>query len=54
LYRLGKTWQALGDNRKAAAFFEQALAFNPALPAKGRQDAQAQLDTLKSSGFGAK
>ncbi len=47
LYRLGQTWQALGDNTKAVSSFEQALAFTPALPAKARTDAQAQLKALK-------
>ena len=47
LYRLGKTWQALGDKAKAASFFEKALAFNPALGTKTRADAEAQLKLLK-------
>lgn len=47
LYRLGKTWQALGDKAKAASFFEKALAFNPALGTKTRADAEEQLKLLK-------
>jgi tetratricopeptide (TPR) repeat protein len=54
LYRLGQTWQALGDNRKAASCFEQALGFTPELSEKAREDAQAQLHILKSSGFSTK
>ncbi len=53
-YRLGKTWQALGDEKKAVAFYEQALAFTPALSTKARDDAEAQLKTLEHSGFGTK
>lgn len=53
-YRLGQTWQALGDEKKAVAFYEQALAFTPALSAKARDDAEAQLKTLEHSGFGTK
>lgn len=53
-YRLGQTWQALGDNAKAIGSFEQALAFSPALSAKSREDAQTQLATLKNNGFGTK
>lgn len=53
-YRLGQTWQALGDNAKAIGSFEQALAFSPALSAKSREDAQTQLATLKNDGFGTK
>ncbi len=46
-YRLGKTWQALGDKTKAVAFFEKAWAFTPALSAKTRADVQEQLKLLK-------
>lgn len=53
-YRLGQTWQALGDEEKAVACYEQALAFTPALSARAREDADAQLETLKNSGFGTK
>ncbi len=53
-YRLGQTWQALGDEEKAVTFYEQALAFTPALSAKARDDADTQLKTLKHSGFGTK
>jgi len=45
-YRLGKTWQALGDNTKAKSSFTKALAFTPALTAKARDDAQQQLKVL--------
>jgi tetratricopeptide (TPR) repeat protein len=45
-YRLGKTWQALGDNAKAKSSFAQALAFSPALTEKAREDAQQQLKVL--------
>ncbi|MBY0573173.1 MAG: tetratricopeptide repeat protein [Undibacterium sp.] len=47
LYRLGKTWQALGDKTKAIVFFEKALAFTPALGTKTRADAEEQLKLLK-------
>lgn len=47
LYRLGKTWQALGDKSKAISFFEKALAFTPALGTKTRADAEEQLKLLK-------
>lgn len=53
-YRLGQTWQALGDNSQAVAAFEQALAFTPALSAKSREDAQAQLNTLNHADSGTK
>ena len=46
-YRLGKTWQALGDKPKAISFFEKALAFTPALGTKTRADAEEQLKLLK-------
>lgn len=46
-YRLGKTWQALGDATKAKAAYNAALAFTPALSAKARNDALAQLKTLQ-------
>lgn len=46
-YRLGKTWQALGDKSKAISFFEKALAFTPALGTKTRADAEEQLKLLK-------
>lgn len=47
LYRLGKTWQALGDKSKAISFFEKALTFTPVLSAKTRTDAEEQLKLLK-------
>ncbi len=47
LYRLGKTWQALGDKPKAISSFERALAFTPALGTKTRADAEEQLKLLK-------
>jgi len=47
LYRLGKTWQALGDKTKAIASFEKALAFTPLLSPKARADAEEQLKALK-------
>ena len=47
LYRLGKTWQALGDKTKAISFFEKALAFTPALSAKTRANAEEQIKLLK-------
>ncbi len=53
-YRLGQTWQALGDNKKAVASFEQALAFMPPLSAKSREDVEDQLKALKNPGFGSK
>jgi len=53
-YRLGQTWQALGDNTKAQSSFEQALAFTPALPAKAHADAETQLKALKNVDFGTK
>lgn len=53
-YRLGQTWQALGDNTKAVSSFEQALAFMPPLSAKSRADVEDQLKTLKNPGFGSK
>lgn len=53
-YRLGQTWQALGDNTKAVSAFEQALAFTPALTAKSREDVEDQLKALKNPGFGTK
>lgn len=58
-YRLGQTWQALGDNTKAVSAFEQALVFTPALSEKAREDAQIQLAKLKNTdtknpGFGTK
>ena len=53
-YRLGQTWQALGDNKKAVASFEQALAFMPPLSAKSREDVEDQLKVLKNPGFGSK
>ncbi|MBC3880323.1 tetratricopeptide repeat protein [Undibacterium sp. LX40W] len=46
-YRLGKTWQALGDKTKAISFFEKALAFTPALGTKTRADAEEQIKLLK-------
>jgi tetratricopeptide (TPR) repeat protein len=46
-YRLGKTWQALGDKPKAISFYEKALAFTPALGTKTRADAEEQLKQLK-------
>ena len=46
-YRLGKTWQALGDKPKAISFYEKALAFTPALGTKTRADAEEQLKLLK-------
>jgi tetratricopeptide (TPR) repeat protein len=48
-YRLGKTWQALGDSTKAKAAFDRALAFTPALSAQTRKDVLEQLKTLKPS-----
>jgi tetratricopeptide (TPR) repeat protein len=45
-YRLGKTWQALGESSKAKSSFTQALAFTPALTEKARDDAQQQLKVL--------
>lgn len=53
-YRLGQTWQALGDNTKAVSAFEQALAFTPALSEKAREDVQTQLAKLKNHSFGTK
>lgn len=53
-YRLGQTWQALGDNTKAMSAFEQALAFKPTLSEKAREDVQIQLAKLKNAGFGTK
>lgn len=53
-YRLGQTWQALGDSTKAVSAFEQALAFTPALSAKARTDVEEQLKALKNPGFGSK
>lgn len=47
LYRLGKTWQALGDKSKAISSFEKALAFTPTLSQKARADAEEQLKILK-------
>ncbi|MFC0349583.1 tetratricopeptide repeat protein [Undibacterium danionis] len=47
LYRLGKTWQALGDKTKAISFFEKTLAYTPAVSAKTRADAEEQLKLLK-------
>lgn len=46
-YRLGKTWQNLGDKTKAVSFFEKALAFTPTLGTKTRADAEEQLKLLK-------
>lgn len=46
-YRLGKTWQALGDKAKAIAAFEKSLAFKPELGKKARADAEEQLKALK-------
>lgn len=53
-YRLGQTWQALGDNTKAESFYKQALAFSPALPTKARADAEVQLQAFNNAGFGTK
>jgi len=58
-YRLGQTWQALGDRTKAVSAFEQALVFKPALSEKARIDVQTQLKALKNTdtktaGFGTK
>ncbi len=58
-YRLGQTWQALGDSTKAVSAFEQALVFKPALSEKARIDVQTQLKALKNTdtktaGFGTK
>lgn len=53
-YRLGQTWQALGDTNKAVSAFEQALAFTPALSEKARTDVEKQLKALKNPGFGSK
>lgn len=58
-YRLGQTWQALGDNTKAVSAFEQALVFTPALSEKAREDVEKQLTALKNTdtetlGFGTK
>ncbi len=46
-YRIGKSQQALGDKAKAAAAFEKALGFKPALSKKLRADAEEQLKAVK-------
>lgn len=46
-YRLGKTWQALGEKAKAVSYFERALSFTPALGKKARADAEEQVRLLK-------
>jgi tetratricopeptide (TPR) repeat protein len=46
-YRLGKTWQAIGDKVKAVSAFEKALAFRPELSKKARSDVEDQLKALK-------
>lgn len=47
-YRMGQALQALSANTKAVAAYGQALALHPALSAKLREDAQAQLKKLKN------
>lgn len=47
LYRIGKTWQGLGDKAKAISAFEKALVSTPALNKSAHDDAQAQLLALK-------
>jgi tetratricopeptide (TPR) repeat protein len=46
-YRLGKTWQALGEKIKAVSAFEKSLVFVPELGKKARADAEEQLKALK-------
>lgn len=46
-YRMGQSYQALGDKAKATAAFQKALAGTPTLNDKQKSDAQSQLATLK-------
>ena len=47
-YRMAQSLKALGDKAKAIASFEKATAFKAGLSKKMREDAQAQLNALKS------
>jgi tetratricopeptide (TPR) repeat protein len=46
-YRIGKSQQALGDKAKAAAAYDKALSFKPALPKNLKSDAEDQLKAVK-------
>ena len=46
-YRIGQSQQALGETAKAAAAYERALAFEPALNQKLRAEAETRLKALK-------
>ncbi|MFC0350268.1 tetratricopeptide repeat protein [Undibacterium danionis] len=47
-YRLGKSWQLLGDKVKALAAFEKALNFKPELPKKTKSEVEDLIKSLKS------
>ncbi|MFP5390118.1 MAG: tetratricopeptide repeat protein [Gammaproteobacteria bacterium] len=47
-YRIGQSWQAVGDKAKAGAAYQKALSFKTGLPDKQRDDAERQLKSLKS------
>lgn len=46
-YRIGKSWQALGEKAKAVAAYEKAVSAKSGLASSLRSDAQAQLKVLK-------
>ncbi|MCU6435683.1 tetratricopeptide repeat protein [Undibacterium sp. Jales W-56] len=47
-YRIAQCWQAVSDKVKAITTFEKALNFKPQLPKRMKEDAEAQLKTLRS------
>jgi tetratricopeptide (TPR) repeat protein len=46
-YRIGKSWQALGDKTKAIGAYERSLSFKPELTKVARADAESQLKSLR-------
>jgi tetratricopeptide (TPR) repeat protein len=46
-YRIGQSWQALGEKAKASAMFEKALSFKTGLSKKMKSDAEDQIKALK-------
>lgn len=47
-YRLGQSWQALGEKVKASSAYEKALSFKAGFNKDQRADAEAQVKKLKS------
>ncbi len=46
-YRIGQSWQALGEKGKAASAYEKALSFKTGLNQDQRADAEVQVKSLK-------